>query len=124
MKAFLYLAAAVALTACAASPARTMTPQQVGQLTDVQLCQLDIYYTDEPKTMQEIARRGLSCDPDAVSCMERGVRNGSPMMPLCVAAVRAEWNAELAIHREEARRDWVTYELGTDANTQHIYIHQ
>lgn len=124
MKAFLYVTTLIALAACATSPAQTMTPQQVAALTDVQLCDLDYYYRDEPKTMQEIARRGLPCDPDEITCMKRGIERGSPLMPLCMASADAEWQAQVAIAREEARRDWATYELGTAENTQHIYIHE
>jgi len=119
------LLAVAALTACAASPAKTMTPLEVARLTDVQLCELDIYYRDEPKTMQEIGRRGLSCDPDVVTCMKRGIAQGSPMMPLCVASVQAQYNAEMLMAREQAREDWRTYELGqTESANSTVNIYQ
>lgn len=123
MRAALSLMALVALTACA-SPAERMTVGQVSTLTDAQLCQMSNVYRAEPKTMTEIGHRGLNCTPASAECMARGVPHGSPQMLACVALVHAEWEAAYYTASENARRDYAMYQLGTEANTQHIYINQ
>lgn len=124
MKYFASILALLTLVACAESPATRMSPLQVASLTDAQLCQMDSYYRAEPKTMQEIGKRGINCDAAAMECMARGIPQNSPSMALCMSAVRLEWDTQAASWQEEARRNYAMYELGTPENTQHIYINR
>lgn len=112
----------VAMLAACASPVRGMHPAQIAGLNDYQLCNLSVSYRYEPQTEAEIARRGLVCTPETLTCMGQGVAQGSAIMPLCAANARAQSFAETMAYQDSARRDYAVYEHGDNANAQHLFI--
>ncbi len=84
----LAIGAIVCVTGCA-SPAVEMTPQQISQLTDQQICNLHNGFTWETKTELEIGRRNLNCDPDFNLCVARGIdpRN-TPVITSCMQDIQ------------------------------------
>lgn len=121
MRTCLPLIAILCVTACA-SPAERMIYNGVAALSDYQLCHLQNSYRSEPKTMVEIGRRGLNCDPAATACMARGVANNSPSMPLCMSAVNMEWQSAYMMQAANARADYAMYQLGDESSTKHVYV--
>lgn len=99
MKRFLAIAAVLALTACA-SPTLKMTDQEIAALNDSQLCNYKNNYGADVRRDNEIARRGLICDPYERECLLQGNRPGTQAMNFCVATLRE--NQRL---RYEASRD-------------------
>ena len=75
------------LAACA-SPAVNMSPEQVSQLSNDQLCQLKNSYAWEQKTEVEIGKRNLNCDPIYNQCRYQGHEDGSPQLASCMQQIR------------------------------------
>lgn len=83
MKAFVTFAVVLILAGCA-SPTLTMTDQEISALNDSQLCNYQNNYGPDVRRDQEVARRGLICDPYVRQCMARGNQPGTPQMDFCV----------------------------------------
>jgi len=95
----------IGLVGCT-SPIADMSPAQVAQLTDDQLCGYRNYYPYDQNTELEIGRRNLNCDPATRSCMKRGLNEGSPELNLCVTELRNKWalESQLANQAKENER--------------------
>lgn len=100
MKKLIIISSALLLGACA-SPAQNMSPQQVSQLSDLQLCQLKNSYAYEQKTEIEIGKRNLNCHPAYMECASRGLKNGTPEMSLCANQVQENWAMQQRIQEQE-----------------------
>lgn len=113
--------AVVGLAACA-SPARSMAPAQIANLSDYQLCRFSVGYRFEPNTEAEIARRGLVCTPETVECMGRGLEPHDPAMGFCVTAARLQNAADMRADEDAWRRDDALREYGDNANAKHFFV--
>jgi hypothetical protein len=87
MKRYLQLLPLIILSACA-SPAAQMTPEQVSNLSNQQLCELTWNYPYEQKTQVEIGKRKINCDPVYIECDNSGVKPGTPGFMLCMKNVQ------------------------------------
>jgi hypothetical protein len=101
-----------------------MAPDQIGRLSDYQICSLSVGYRYEPNTEAEIARRGLVCTAETVQCMSQGIGQGNPAMGFCVAAAQAVNAADARAAEESARRDYAVREYGDNGNAKHLFIWQ
>jgi hypothetical protein len=83
MKLLFALIAVFFLSACV-SPLESMSPAQVSQLSDDQICGFYTSYPFEEKTTLEVGKRRLNCNPNVRACMASGHKEGSAEMALCV----------------------------------------
>src|SRR5687768_2498375 len=87
MKYLLTIMLALTMIGCS-SPVELMNDQQVGALSDDQLCSYKNSYRDEYRTEAEIARRGLNCDRYYRECIRRGNQPQTQAMDFCMDLLR------------------------------------
>jgi hypothetical protein len=98
----LALALIIPLTGCE-SPAARMSPHDIASLSNQQLCSLNNSYGWEEKTQIEIGRRNLNCDPIFNECINRGTKQNTPEMALCINQIHQ--TLALQEQLEEQQRD-------------------
>lgn len=94
------VAACLLLNGCE-SPAASMTPQQVSQLSNDQLCDLKNSYPWEQNTELEVGKRNLICDPAYNQCLGQGNKPDSPNMTTCINQLRENWALQEELGRKE-----------------------
>jgi hypothetical protein len=110
----LSLSLVLIVSACAESPATTMTPQQISTLSNTQLCGLHNNYAWDQATEMEIGRRNLICDPAYIECSNRGNKPGTPAMALCMDQLRQNW----ALQEEVQKKDHELQQKQIELNNQ------